>query len=205
MRDSHYSKIKLTVVSEQLTKDLLSIGKKIDVAVSRAIKKTERWLRTHSSREIGAELNITQKAIKHRYKIDQRGSEISLWFGLLNVAAHDVGKPSQNKSGVRVRGRQYTSAFYRSVYGVQEKVYIRAKRNMRLSYETYTADGKHRKNRSDTASGFMVDKGGRFPLQVLGVEIGATALRVLKQYEARINVRYEEILAQEVNYILISA
>lgn len=196
--------MQLTVISEQLSNDLKKLGDKVEVAVSRALLKTERWLRTHSMREIGKELNIAQSAIKFRYKIELKNSTITLWFGLLNVAAHNIGKPTQNRAGVRVRGRQFDSAFYRPVYGSTPKVYIRARRNHRLGYETYTADGKRRKNHSSTGSGFMVDNGGRFPLQVLGVEIESTALQVLERYEHRINARYEEILAQEVNYALMS-
>lgn len=195
--------MQLTVVSEQLANDLKKLGDKVEVAVSRALLKTERWLRTHSMREIGKELNIAQGAIKYRFKIELRNSTITLWFGLLNVAAHNIGKPTQNRAGVRVRGRQFDSAFYRPVYGSTPKVYIRARRNQRLGYETYTADGKHRQNRFYNHA-FMADNEGRFPLQVLGVEIESTALEVLQRYEHRINARYEEILAQEVNYALMS-
>lgn len=207
-RDVHTAEINLSAVSEKISSDMRLLGDRVSVAVSRALRKTERWLRVHSMREIGRELNISNAALKYRYKIETNGKRLKLWFGLLNIAAHETGSVSQNAGGVKVRGRQFGGAFYRRIYGSDQKIYIRTSRNRVFDHPTYTQDGKHRVNRNPDYAfleGWDPGRGGRgrFPVQVVGVEIAPVAVAILKSYEARINARYEEILAQEINFALI--
>ena len=124
------TQINLSEEIKALTEDLKGVRAKIDKAVARAMKKTHRWLKTHSSREIGKELGIKQGTLKRRFEIDQYHkngvSYLSLWVGLMPVAAHEMGrKPRQNRRGVRAGGRQFDGAFYKAVYGEEKKVWIR--------------------------------------------------------------------------------
>lgn len=204
-RSSDYAHVAtLSADSEQLTQDLELLGKRCEVAVQRAIKKLARWLRTHSLREIGRELKITQKVLKKRFRIDENSKGdspyINIWFGLLNVGAHEVGKARQNRAGTRVRGRQFDGAFVKKIYGSEEKVYIRARRNRRAGHAT-VAQRPGRNNRYPNRA-FLAEEGGRFPVQVVGVEIEEVATEILERYEQRINARYQELLQQEVNYAL---
>ncbi|MBF4444070.1 hypothetical protein EA908_29395, partial [Vibrio anguillarum] len=41
-----------------LTEHLYGVADKVEKAVNRAVKKTARWLRTHSMRDLSKELNI---------------------------------------------------------------------------------------------------------------------------------------------------
>ena len=82
-------------VNEDLAGHLIGLEGKVEVAVDRAIKKTARWLRTHSAREIGKELNIKQAAIKQRFRFTDTGKgfgrKATVWVGLLAIAAHEAG------------------------------------------------------------------------------------------------------------------
>lgn len=204
----------LAAESEQLTQDLELLGSRVEVAVNRALKKLARWLRTHAMREIGRELKITQKALKKRFVIkhNSKGKDpyINIWFGLLNVAAHEVGTARQNAAGARVAGRQFDGAFVKKIYGSEEKVYIRTRRNRREGHATIS----QRPWRTDSGSHYgghrFLDYGGandtsnrgRFPVQVVGIEIEEVARDILERYELRINARYQQLLQQEVNYAL---
>lgn len=201
---NYHGRIELSLVGEQIQKDMRALGDRVSIAVSRALSKTERWLRTHSMREIGRELNISQKSLKVRYRIKREKEVLTVWFGLLNIAAHAIGAVSQNAAGVRVRGRQFDGAFYKSIYGSSPRVYIRARRNAVLNHATYTADGRHRKNKHPDQKFLGGGNRGRFPVEVIGVEIESIALPVLRSLELRVNDRYQEILAQEINFLFLS-
>lgn len=87
--------------------------KKLDLAASRALRKTAQWLSTHSSREIAKELGILQSPLRHRYNVYSRAtsSEVKLWVGLRPISVHYLGTPKQTSTGVSVGHRQYDDAF----------------------------------------------------------------------------------------------
>ncbi len=165
-------------------------------AVKRADRRAVRWLVTHSVREIARELKIKQAPIRKRFQVHRDGELVKIWVGLLEVGAHYLGNVSQNVAGVKAGGQQYDSAFYRAVYGSERKVYIRAKKNQDLGYETVSDRRRYRKPHYDEK--FMSKNGGRFPLQVVGVSIQDVGEDVLYRYERRLNSKYKEFLHQEL-------
>ena len=48
----------------------------------------------------------------------------------------------------------------------------------------------------------MVDNSGRFPVQVVGVDVNEVAMPILERYSDRVSSRFKEILQQELNYVL---
>ncbi len=186
-----------------LTEHLHGVADKVEKAVNRAVKKTARWLRTHSMRDLSKELNIKQAPLKNRFIVGtdpKKPGEAKVWIGLLAIAAHDIGQASQNQAGVRVGKHQFDGAFNKAVYGSEEKVYIRARRNRIMQHGVVRENRTRRGGRYD--HGFMKDNSGRFPVQVVGIEIQEQADRVIQRYESRVNQRYREILEHELNFAL---
>ncbi len=194
-------------VNEDLTAHLIGLEKQVEWAVNSAIKKVARWLRTHSVREIGRELNITQAVLKRRYRFSDVGKgfnrKVNIWVGLLAIAAHEAGKASKNPAGVKVRGRQFDGAFLQRIYGSEEKVYIRASANRKYGHTTTTEGGRDwaRYSRPKLNS-VRAEYGDRFPVQVVGIDIEEPALEVLQRFESRLNSEYTRILGQELNYAI---
>ena len=186
--------------TQDMTQHLDGVSRKIEKAVHRAVKKTANWLRTHSVRDLGKELNIKQAPLKNRFVVGTNPKEPGkavIWIGLLAIAAHNVGKPSQNASGVRVGKHQFDGAFFRRIYGDEEKVYIRASRN-RIEQHAAVRENRTVKYRSLSDPKLK----GRFPVQVVGVDIAEKADKVIQRYESRLNQRYSQILEQELNFAL---
>ncbi|MGI2002039.1 phage tail protein [Shewanella frigidimarina] len=186
--------------TQDLTSELISMNVKVTVAVNRAVKKTAQWLRTHSMRELGKELGIKQEPLKSRFVVGtnpKRPGEANIWIGLLAIGAHLTGKASQNQAGTKVAKRQYDGAFHKAVYGSEEKVYIRARRNRVMQHDVV------RENRSRKPRTLSDPKlKGRFPLQVVGIDIEQPAERIIQRFESRINQRYRELLSHELKYAL---
>ncbi len=196
-------------ITQQLTQDLQALEPKVLRAVRRAIKKTGTWLRTHSMREIGKTLKIKQSVIRNRYRFKQRNNgnaeKLDIWVGLLAVAAHDAGKAVQGSTGTRVAGRQYKSAFVAKIYNSEERVFIRSAANKREGHFTLGDKANKEKRRiRDARNGRNLPAGlkGRFPVEVIGIDIAEVGLEVLERYEKRLNNHYGDILQQELNYAL---
>ena len=188
----------------ELVEDMAALGSRVDVAVKRAMRKTHRWLRTHSAREIGKALGIKQATLKSRFLIDQYSkggsSYLTLWVGLQPVAADQLGGTArQNRRGVRTRGRQFDGAFYQTVYGSEKRVWIRTSRNRREGHTT-VANRPGQKNKHPST--FISRNRDRFPVQLVGVDIEEVALPILQRYEQRTAARFREILQAELNYEL---
>ncbi len=197
----------LDQVTEDLAGHLLGLEKQVETAINRAIRKLGAWLRTHSVREIGKQLGIKQKVIRNRYRLSQVTESghrvLKVWVGLLEIAAHEAGNVSQNKQGAKVAGRQFNSAFKQSIFrlndGSDDHIYIRVKANRRHNH-TVLGDSRQRSKWRQAE----LDKtgGGRFPLQIVAIDISEIGLDVLQRYESRLNSRYRELLDQELNYAL---
>ena len=196
-------------ISNDLTEHLLGLNLPIEKAINRAMNKIARWLRTHSVREIGRELKIKQSVIRSRYRFNKSGKgsaqRISIWVGLLAIAAHHAGTAAQNSAGTKVKGRQFDSAFKAKIYNSEERVFIRTAANKRHGHATLG-------NREQKASRGLRDAHnqrslpaqlrGRFPVEVVGIDIEEVGQEVLERYESRINKRYGQILEQELHYAL---
>lgn len=184
-----------------LTRHIQGMEKQVEKAVQRALRKTIRWVRTHSIKELGKELNIKQAAIKNRFRLETstKKNEVKLWVGLLAVAAHDLGKVQQTAAGVRVGRHRFDGAFYKRIYESSESVYIRASRNKVFRHDAVRLNMKHNSNYDHS---FMAENSGRFPVQVVGISIVDEAEKVLAKFENRVNTQFIKILNQELNYAL---
>ena len=183
-----YLNLDLSVETSSAVGVLDQLDERVAKAITRATRKAAKWLVTHSVREMAKELGIKQAPLKSRFRVDFDGNNV-----------HYLGNPSQNLSGVKVGKKQYDGAFYKAVYGNEEKVYIRAKRNAVLNHSVVR---ERRKSYPHWDHGFMTDNAGRFPVQVIGLPIEEVGEEILGRYEQRLNKRYREILDQELRYAL---
>ena len=193
--------INLGSVAYQVKKQLKLLDRVVDVALTRAILKTSRWLAYHSAKELKVALNLkNMKRIRDRIKIfaNNNQGQTSIWFGLSPIEVEAAGKPRQNKNGVSVGGRQYDGAFFATVYGNTPFVYIRASRNQREKHTTYRRHNKHINPNSIRDDELK----GRFPLQRIGLEIEEPATYILESFERRTNERFLVIFDQELNFEL---
>lgn len=187
-------------VAWQIQKQLKLLDDVVEIALSRAVKKTARWLAYHSARELKVALGLkNQKRIRDRIKVfaNNNKGQTSIWFGLAPIEIESAGKPRQNKSGVRVGGKQYDGAFYAPVYGDTPFVYIRASRNASEGHTTYRRSQQHK-----NTSALSGDLKGRFPVQRLGLDIEEPATYILDSFERRTNERFLVIFDQELNFEL---
>jgi hypothetical protein len=192
-----YLNIDLGADTHAITNDLPNIDGKVTKAINRATRKAAQWLVTHSVREMAKELGIKQAPIKERFHVDFTGKEVKIWVGLLEIGAQHIANPQQNAAGVKVGKEQYDGAFYKTIYGSEGRVYIRAKRNRAFKHSVVR---QRRRLYPHYDHSFMTENSGRFPVQTIGVAIEEVGIEILGRYESRLNKRYREILAQELNY-----
>ena len=83
----------------------------IPKAVLRAASLTSRWLRGVSMAELGYELSIDNKALRSRFRVYKNGRVSKLWIGVRDIGVHRLGKPVQNRLGVRVGEHFFAGAF----------------------------------------------------------------------------------------------
>jgi hypothetical protein len=201
-------------ITHDLTSHLQGLDLPIEKAINRAMNKVARWLRTHSVREIGKELKIKQSIIRNRYRFSKSGKggsqQINIWVGLLAVAAHQAGPAAQNSAGTKVKGRQFDSAFKAKIYNSDERVFIRSAANMRQGHVTLgdptQKQKRQQRNAGHKRKGLSRDLPaklrGRFPVEVVGIDIEDIGQDILERYEGRINRQYGKILEQELNFAL---
>jgi len=194
-----YLNIDLGADTQSITSGLPNIDGKVAKAVHRATKKAAQWLVTHSIREMAKELGIKQAPLKERFIVDSQKSNVHIWVGLLEIGAHHIANPQQNSAGVKVGKEQYDGAFYKTVYGSEGRVYIRAKRNRAFKHSVVR---QRRRLYPHYDHSFMTENKGRFPVQTIGISIEEVGEEVLGRYERRLNKRYKEILEQELHYAL---
>lgn len=198
---AHPFSINLSDAAFQAKKQFAGLESSVDRALTRATRKTARWLAVHSARELKTALHLKNaKRLKDRIKIfvNQNGSSTTIFFGLAPIEVEAAGKPRNNSRGVSVGGRQYDGAFYRVVYGSKPYVWIRTKRNQREKHTVYRSSKQHSNPNSIRDS----DLSGRFPVQRIGLEIEEPAIQVIERLEARTNERFLVIFDQELNYEL---
>ncbi|CDT82290.1 phage tail protein [Vibrio splendidus] len=83
----------------------------IPKAVLRAASLTSRWLRAVSMAELGYELSLDNKALRSRFRVYKNGRVSKLWIGVRDIGVHRMGKPVQNRLGVRVGEHFFVGAF----------------------------------------------------------------------------------------------
>jgi hypothetical protein len=193
--------LNLSSIAFQVKQQLKTLDNVVDIALSRAITKTARWLAYHSARELKVALKLKNtKRIRDRIKIftDKSFGSTSIWFGLAPIEIEAAGQPRQNSFGVRVGGRQYDGAFYTTIYGDKPFVYIRASRNQREGHTVYRRHHQGYNPNSIRDEELM----GRFPVQRLGLDIEEPATYILESFERRTNERFLVLFDQELNFEL---
>lgn len=102
---------KRALLDTEFLKRFAAFEKEVPRAVNRAATLTNRWLRAVTMAELGYELNIDNKALRSRFRHYKNGRISKLWIGLNEIGVHRMGKPTQNKRGVRVGSQFYEGAF----------------------------------------------------------------------------------------------
>lgn len=160
----------------------------INKAVVRALRKTTKWIETHSKRELGVALSIPQRVISNRFfhemQIKEGKRSVNVWFGLNPVSVSSLGRLSQNTIGARAGKHQFVGSFVASMQSGHEGVFKR-------KYD----DGGTRSKRQD-------GQWTELPIQEENFEIEEIALPIIERYYARAEVRFKQLLEQEVHYVL---
>lgn len=154
--------------------DILNAARKeLDLASDRALRKTAKWLRTHSAREIGRELRIVQRPIRSRFHVYPiRGQqETKLWIGLEPLSVHYLGDPRQTPEGVKVGRRDYPHAFVDPMKSSSPMVWRRKGRE-------------------------------RLPVEKVTLGIEDVAMPAIERWERRATARFIEIFEQEARHVL---
>lgn len=147
-------------------------SKQLAVAVHRAMIKAATWLKTHSIRELGAELGVKQEPLKQRFNIYPKKSagEVRLWIGLEPIGVHRLGNPKVSREGVRVNSKEYEDAFIAPMKSKHALVFRRR--------------GKE-----------------RLPIDLVDEDIDKQAVEVIERWERRLMTRFKEILEHEAGAI----
>lgn len=186
--------------ADLLADEFAGMEKQVAKAIERALKKTGRWLRTHTLRFLSKEVSIKQAALKNRFILDydKNTKTVNLWIGLLAIAADTLGSVSQNAEGAKAGAYQFDGAFYQKVYGDDKRVYIRASRNRVMQHDVVRQNRKLPSYRPVRDPRLI----GRFPVQAVGVAIEDQASQIVLRLEQQVNKRFGEILKQELNYAI---
>lgn len=183
----------------QLNETLAATPAQLERAGQRAIKKTMTWVKTRIARELSESAGITQKHLKTRLTVKNRGSGKDkvtvLWLGVEPMLADKAGKGRQTKKGVSLKQRRYEGAFIRDMYGYDNGIWIRSERNT----DNYTTTAKNRKVNPNALPEHLR---GRFPVQHIAIDIEEHAAELFKRLQARIPDEFDKKFAQELNYVL---
>lgn len=171
------------------SKLLISISQ-IQKAVSRSLKKTARWLETHSKRELGVALGVPQRVLSARYyqsfNVQGGSRSVGVWFGLNPIRLSHIGKAKQNNIGVKVGSHFYEGAFIATMASGHEGVFKRSAKSNPKNKRVKRADGQW----------------SELPIEEVSFEIDGIASAVLERYHHRAEARFKQILKQEINFAL---
>lgn len=190
-----YLDFDLTGEIDEALRFLDAVNPAVDRAVDRAVKKTVKVVRRELMRSLAKSTGISQKAFKYRLKDSyiKKNRVGYLWLGLNPIPAHFAGKPRQNKSGVRVRGKTFKHAFLSDVYSDGEQKVWRRK---------YRGKGAAAQAGSG-GSGFVASSAGRFPLELMVFDIDELGVDEVRRMEPKFKKRFSKILNQEIDYALL--
>ncbi len=159
-----YLEAKLTALAPQLQR-----------AVDRALRKTARWLETHSKRELGRELKLPIRVLSIRFQhvLQLKGQQKSavVWFGVNPIEARYLGSARQNRRGTRVGRHQFDLAFTASMKNAHKNVFRRKGRE-------------------------------RLPIEVVRMSIDKESTLIFQRFYQRAQGRFSEVLQQELNFVL---
>lgn len=177
--------VDLQVPYAQLRREFAGREKQVDKAIVRAIRKTVSWLRRQLIKQVASEAGIPQKAIRQRGKAKTFAKEQYgvVWLGLNPVGAHLIGKPRQTRRGVRVgRKHFFEGAFLSRIYSDNEKVWRRK----------FRGPGSTSRGRGD----------GRFPVEVMLIELETIGEQEAKALNNEARVRFLRTMKQEINFAI---
>lgn len=170
--------------------------RQLELARARALRKTSSWLRGQVRKSAAKSLKIPQKSIADRFFLDRvrpGDIEATLWIGTWNVSPYSLGRPVQNKAGVRAGRRGYRGAFLGEIYSGREGVWIR-KRSKHYDPELYPTVRKR------STGGVPPELRHRFPVVRAAVKIDKILEQVIKRDWREIEERFQRTLRQEINY-----
>ncbi len=172
-------------LEQQLQVSIIQIQK----AVSRTLKKTGRWLETHSKREIGVALALPQRVLSVRYyqrfSVKNGNRSVNVWFGLNPIRMSAIGNAHQTAAGVKVGKHEYHGAFIAQMESGHVGVFQRIA----------AADTRREKRKKD-------GQWTELPIKEEIFEIESLSAPILERYYARAEARFKQILKQEINYVL---
>jgi uncharacterized sporulation protein YeaH/YhbH (DUF444 family) len=178
--------------------------KHVQEAIKRSVRKTVLWIRAVVLREFSDKTGLPQDRFKkyNRLKVNTGDQQGYVWLGLNPMPLHEAGQVnwSPQSSGVRVNGKLYEGAFFRSVYSATKKVWIRSSRNKQLGHATYNK----RRGHKEFSSQGKVNR-GRFPIELLGIELDEVAREMDRRIMIRAEVRFKRFLEEEISKIKGSA
>lgn len=170
--------------------------KQVELARTRALRKTGYWFRTQVLRAAAKVLRIPQRSMKNRFYLSKvgRGDEsVILKIGVLPIPAFKLATPRQTPRGSRVGRRFYEGAFVGRVYSNVEKVWIR-KGSRHYDPEKYPTIKRAGDRFADPSLR------GRFPVVRAAVPIDAVVEKVATREQEFIANRYLTLLERELNY-----
>lgn len=171
-----------------LEAQLLASVPQINKAVTRALKKTTKWIETHSKRELGVALSLPQRVLSARYMHDMVVKDgrrsVHVWFGLNPIVITDLGNLSQNAIGAKAGKHQFVGSFVAQMKSGHKSIFKR-------KYD----GGGIRSKRDD-------GQWTELPIIRETIDIEDIAEPIIERYYARAEIRFKEILEQEIHYVL---
>jgi len=174
----------------ELEAQLLVSISQIQQAVTRTLKKTAKWLETHSKRELGVALSVPQRVLSTRYyksfSIKGGNRTVGVWFGLNPIRLSSIGTAKQNDIGVKVGRHFYEGAFIAKMASGHEGVFKRSAKSHPDNKRVKRKDGQW----------------SELPIEEQSFEIDEIAEPILERYHNRAEARFKQILKQEINFAL---
>ncbi|WED23073.1 phage tail protein [Vibrio sp. JC009] len=127
------------LINSEFLQQYASFEKELPKIVQRAARLTNEWLAAITMTELGYELQIDNKSLRSRFRIYKNGRMSKLWIGLNEIGVHRLGRPVQNRLGVRVGDRFYEGAFISPMESDELLVFRRTGKS-RSSIELVTED-----------------------------------------------------------------
>ncbi len=181
----------------ELEKQLLASVPQLNRAIDRALKKTARWLETHSKRELGLALQVPQRVFKARFfrhfSTKDGSRSVNVWFGLDSMRAIDLGNPRQTDMGVKVGKHFFSGAFIAKMQSGHVGIYRRSNEFKR----NFSSDERNEMRQKRTDGQWT-----ELPIEEVGFSIEQIAKPILERYYARAEARFKQLLKQEINFVI---
>ncbi|WP_394179631.1 hypothetical protein [Marinomonas posidonica] len=162
--------------------------RQLQKAVTRTLKKTARWLETHTKRELGVALSVPQRVLAARYYktfyLKNGERTVNVWFGLSPISVYSLGKAKQTDLGVRVGKHHFIGAFIATMKSGHTGIFKRK----------YAAGGKRTKRQDGQWT--------ELPIEAVTMEIDKIAQPIIERYHARAEARFKQILKQEIHFAM---